>query len=163
MGLPGHATARALHSAETASTHRRWDRDRFCSHCSSSSPEDSSDGFSKSWLSSLLSTTSLTSGLPVGHCAWFRCQPARSSSWKEALLSSFWGRELEREETCCLRAGIRKSSSQLGITATHKEKQRNGVEPIFRRTGVLLDPAACPPAFCCSDAEQIWNLPVTSK
>ena len=163
MGQPGHATARALHSAGTASTHRRWDRDCFCSHSSSSSPEDGSDGFSESWLSSVPSTASLTSGLPVGHCAWFRCQPARSSSWKEGLLLSCWGRESEREETCCVRVGVRKSSSQLGITARHKEKQQNGLERIFRRTGVLLDPAARPPAFSCSDAERIWDLPVTSK
>lgn len=86
-GQTGHTTARALHSTGIASTHRRWDRDRFSSH-SSSSPEDSSAGFSTSWLSSLLNTTALIPGLPLEHCMWLRCWPVRSSSWKEWLLSS---------------------------------------------------------------------------
>lgn len=42
-----------------------------------------------------------------------------------------------------MRASVRKSGSQLSITARHKEKQQNGVECIFGRTGVLPDPAAC--------------------
>lgn len=88
-------TARARDMAQgqlagTAPTHRHWDRDRFCSHSSISSPEDSSDGFSESWLSSLLSPTSLTSGSPVGCCAWFGCQIASSSFCKEELVLSFW-------------------------------------------------------------------------